>query len=114
MLDESKRGRFRELRRREDDRTLTPEEQEELSLLIQEIENAEAAYLRPATERLDRELKQMEARIQALEALARRKEALVARLKAVLDEVQAERLTIDEELASIADERSSARAALRS
>jgi hypothetical protein len=86
MWDQLKRERFRHLRRREDEGALTPEEQNELALMIEEIENEEAAYLRPATERLDRELERIEARTRALATLARRREALVAQMEAMLSE----------------------------
>jgi len=86
MWDQLKRERFRQLRRREDEGALTPEEQQQLALMTEEIESAEAAYFRPATERLDRELERIEARTRALEGLARRREALVAQREAMLAE----------------------------
>ncbi|MDQ3814801.1 MAG: hypothetical protein M3347_12735 [Armatimonadota bacterium] len=101
MCDEQKRERFQTLRERELEGALTPAEQTELSLLIQEIENAEAAYLGPATERLRREREQLEAQNHALEDLVRRKQALAERLRTVLEESAAERHTIDKELARI-------------
>lgn len=83
---------------------MTEAEQDELRLLIEEIESAEAKYLRPATERLRREREGVEAQNRALQALLHRKEALVARLRTVLAESQAERQAIDEEMARILDE----------
>src|ERR1700737_3541824 len=97
--DESTRERFRELRQREDKGTLTPEEQAELSRLIQQIEDAEAAYLRPATERLRREREAIETQNRALQALLTREEAFVARLETVLATLKAEREAINEEFA---------------
>lgn len=105
MLDPAKRERFQELRRREDEGALAPEEHGELSTLIQEIEDAEAAYLEPATERLARECEILQAQNRELEALVRRKEALRARLESTLANAQAERQAIDEEAARILGKR---------
>jgi hypothetical protein len=58
--------------------------------MVEELENMEAAYLQPATERLRQEQEQLEAETCALEALIRRKEALAGRVKALV-ESQAER-----------------------
>jgi hypothetical protein len=101
MWEQSKRDRFQWLRDREEAGTLHDTEKQELQGLIQEIEDAEAEYLAPATERMSQERKTIEAQNQALEALATRKEALLARLKAVVEEVNAERQAIDEEVARI-------------
>jgi hypothetical protein len=103
--DDTRRERFRELRRREDKGALTPEEQTELSRLIQEIEDAEAAYLRPATECLRREREAIEAQNSALQALLDREEALVAHLETVVASLQAERKAINEELVRVTDQR---------
>ena len=52
MWDEQKHARFQALRQRELDGVLTEAEQAELTQMLQEIDSAEAAYLRPATARL--------------------------------------------------------------
>jgi len=92
------RARFRQLRNAQDAGTaLTPDEQAELAALFQHIEDAEAAYLRPANERLRREVAEKEERSRALEMLLRRKQALVERLEIVLAELETERRAIDEE-----------------
>ena len=52
MWHEQQRQRFQALRQRELNGALTSAEQAELALLMQEVEATEAAYLRPATERL--------------------------------------------------------------
>lgn len=101
MWDEQKREQFQTLRKRELEGVLTDAEQVELSQMIQGVESAEAAYLRPATERLRREREQVEVQNRALQALAQRKGTLVARLGSVLAELEAERQAIDEELVRI-------------
>ncbi len=75
MWDEQKRERFQTLRQRELDDTLTEAEQAELSQMIQEIEDAEAAYLRPATERLRCERERIEEQNRELQGLVQREEA---------------------------------------
>jgi hypothetical protein len=101
MLPSPKRERFGELRRKEDEGALTPEERAELSALIHEIEDAEAVYLDPATERLARECETLETQNRELEALLQRKQALRARLETMLTEAQAERQAIEEEVSRI-------------
>lgn len=101
MWDEQKRERFQTLRQRELEDTLTETEQEELSQMIQEIEDAEAVYLRPATERLRRERERIEQQNRELQVLVQREEAIVARLQSVLAETEAERRAIQKERARI-------------
>jgi hypothetical protein len=101
MWDSGKRARFETLREREEDGVLTEAEQAELARMIAEIEDAEAAYLAPAAERLRAERAQIAAKNAALQELIRRKEELVQRLEKMLDEVKAERRAIDEELERI-------------
>jgi hypothetical protein len=79
MWDEKKWGRFQNLRQQELEGTLSKAEQAELSLLTQEIETEEAAYLRPATERLRREREVIEAQNRALQALVRRRRSVAGR-----------------------------------
>lgn len=105
MWDQQRRERFQELRRRELAGALSPEEQGELALLVHELEQQEAAYLGPATERLRREYEVMLAETQALEALAHRKEALIQDLESVLAKTQAERTAIAEEEARLLNRR---------
>ncbi len=99
MWDNQTRTRFEALR--EPGRQLTPVEQAELAVLVKELENAEAAYLKPATERLRRENDCVEKRHLELAQLRKRKEALVERLEHVLAEAQAEERAIETELASV-------------
>src|SRR5437660_12931336 len=105
MLEKNDEERFRVLSRSEEEGTLTEPERAELTLLIQKIEKAEAEYLKPATERLDREHKTMQAQNRTLEALIQRKESLIQRLEATLAEAQAERSAIAQELEHILPER---------
>jgi len=60
MLDETKRQRFQFLHQRESEQLLSEQEREKQSLLIQEIESAEADYLKPAIERLVKERENIE------------------------------------------------------
>jgi len=76
-------------------------EQAELAQLVQELEAAEANYLRPATERLRQQRETLQTQNRALETLALRKEALVLRLRDFLAEAQAERRAIESELAAV-------------
>ena len=107
MLDSAKRERFQALRRKEDAGALGPAEQGELSALIQEIEDAEAVYLGPATERLRRERQAMEVQYGALEALLDREEALVTRLETLMARLEAQQETISQEVAHLGSGRQS-------
>jgi hypothetical protein len=100
MWDDEKRKRFEELR--EPGRQMDAAEQVELAALVKELEDAEAAYLRPATERLRLENDRRAQRNLELAELIKRKEALVERLESVLAEAQAEERAIENELASVA------------
>ncbi|MDA1141741.1 MAG: hypothetical protein O3B01_24520 [Planctomycetota bacterium] len=93
MLDKTKRQRFQYLREREEKECLAEDERKDLAGLIEEIEQAEAAYLEPAIGRMRKENEKAESRLRALEDLARRKEELLKRMKAL----QAERSAIQEE-----------------
>ena len=101
MLEETKRQRFQYLRERESEQFLSDVEREELSLLIQEIEITEAAYLNPATQRLRKDRENIASQNRALESVVLRKELLVKRLQTVLDESQAERKAIQQETVRI-------------
>lgn len=100
VWDEQKRRRFEELR--EPGRQLNAAEQADLAALVKELEDAEEAYLKPATERLRRENDLLQQRNLDLAELIKRKEALVARLENVLGEAQAEERAIETELAAVA------------
>jgi len=84
------RARFRQLRKAQDaGAALSPDEQAELAALFQHIEDAEAAYLRPATERIRAERLALEEQKRNLELLVRRGETLVAHLEVMLADLRA-------------------------
>jgi hypothetical protein len=100
-MGEAERSRFRELRERHREKVLTEAERAELAILEQHVEDAEAAHLAPAVERLRQERETIEAQNRTLERLAIRKEALAQQLRHVLGEAQAERRAIESELAAV-------------
>lgn len=97
MWGDQKRRRFEELRA--PGRHLNAAEQAELEALVKELEDAEAVYLQPATERRRQENDRLAKRNLHLAELVKRKEALVQRLENVLTEAQAEQRAIETELA---------------
>jgi hypothetical protein len=99
MWEEQKRQRLQELRERQSG--LTEAERAELAGLLKELEAAEAAYLRPATERLRAEREILEKQNRTLEVLAHRKEGLLRRLRDFLAEAKAERHAIERELDAV-------------
>lgn len=101
MWEEQKRRRFQQLRQRQDQNVLTKADLDELALLVQELEAAEADYLMPAAEWLRQERETLETQNRTLEVLARRKENLVSRLRDFLSEVQAEQQAIKCELDAV-------------
>jgi len=98
MQDATKRARFESLRQREEEGTLTEAEQAELAQMIEEVERAEAAYLRPATERLRADRAEFTRQNGALQGVLQRKEALVRRLEQTLAEARTERDALEEEV----------------
>jgi D-serine dehydratase len=103
MWDDQKRQRFQELR--EPNRQLNAMEQAELAALVQELEDMEAAYLKPANERLRQETARLEERNRHLESLIKRRKVLAQRLQNTLQEALAEECAIESELASVIAER---------
>lgn len=101
MWEEQKSRRFQELRQRQQEGQLSEAEQAELTLLAKELEDSEAAYLSPATQRLRQDRESLEDQNRSLEALVRRKEDLVRRLQDFLAEAQAERRAIERELNAV-------------
>ena len=95
MLTEAQRRRFRALQQKEDMGTLSPAEQAELQAFVQLVEDEEAVYLRPATERMRQERLRLEEQNNMLQALTRRKERLARRLERVLALSAAEREKIN-------------------
>lgn len=80
---------------------LSEAERAELTLLVQELDAEESAYLAAAAKRLRREREAVEIQNRRLEVLARRREALVRRLGGFLTEAGAERRAIECELAAV-------------
>ena len=103
-LDSAKRARFKFLRQLEEEGALTSTQKTELTQMFEEIESAEAVYLRPATERLRVQRAGIAQRNQALQQLLDRKEALARRLEQTLAEARAEHAAIQEELSRILGE----------
>ena len=101
MWNEEQQQRFQALRTRERQQALNPMEQAELARMIQELEAEEAAYLRPATERIRQESLRLEEQNKALQVLVRRKERLARRLEHVLVLSASEREKINSEVTAI-------------
>ena len=101
MWNDQKQERLQQLRQCELNGALSESEQSELSLLVQELDCAETAVLRAATERLRSERQALESRNRVLQDLLGRRQVLAARMRTVLAETQAERQAIDRELTSV-------------
>jgi hypothetical protein len=101
MSEQQKASRFQELRERHEQGNLNVADQAELANLTRQLEAGEAAYLRPAAERLRKEREAVETQNRALEVLVQRQEALAQRLHAILAEAQTERRAIKSELAAV-------------
>jgi hypothetical protein len=72
-----------------------------LENLIREIEDVEASYLAPATQKLREERLAVDAQNRSFEQLLLRKAALVSRLRDFLADVHAERRAIEVDLAAV-------------
>jgi branched-subunit amino acid aminotransferase/4-amino-4-deoxychorismate lyase len=101
MWDETKRWRFSALRERQRQGALTAEEKVELDELYREIEEMEAVYLRPATERKQQETEKLRAINEMLRDVIQRKEEHLSRTKTTLTQLRAEREELDAELERI-------------
>ena len=101
MWNDEQKQRFQALRTRDRQKELTDAEQAELARMIQELEDEEAAYLRPANQRLEQRNTQMAAQNAALKILVEKEEQLNRYLQEVLQKVSSERQALDAELASI-------------
>jgi hypothetical protein len=98
ILNEQERERFQLLRdRAASGDALSEAEDREVSALMQKIVDAEAAYLGPATERLQGQNRAAEERIRAAEDLIAREERFVQRLTGLVAELEAERDVIQSE-----------------
>jgi hypothetical protein len=107
MFDAEKRSRFRTLHQRQDAGSATADEQAELDKLFTELESGEAAYLIPATERIQQDRERVERQNHKLEELVGRRQAFVERLRGFLVDARREREAIDSELAAVLAEESS-------
>jgi hypothetical protein len=99
MWEERKRERLQQLRERQS--ALNEAERDELAGLLKELEDAEAAYLGPATDHLRAEREIVEKQNRTLELLVRRRENLLHRLGDFLAEAKAERRAIERELDAV-------------
>jgi len=99
MWNEQKRDRFNELRK--PDRQLNSEEQAEVAALAKELEDTEAAYLKPANERLRSKRELLEKQNVQLDRIIERKQALAQRLQRIVAETNAERQAIEHDLATV-------------
>jgi hypothetical protein len=109
MLTEARQGRLDELRRREFAGTLTGDEHAELEVFFAELDAEEAEALRPAMERMDWELRELQAEkklreseIAALQRIAREKEQLLAEARAYAAKLRAKSTALDEEFRRVA------------
>ena len=98
MWDQATRQLFKDLRQRERDRTLTPEEKTRLLSLYREIEDEEKSSLGPATTRKDEEATRLRALNDALRDTIRRKEEHLALMRTTADQWHQEREKLDSEL----------------
>ena len=101
MWSDEQKQRFQALRTRARQQELTAPEQAELAQMIQELEEEEATYLRPATQRLEQRNLQLAAQNVALKTLVEREKRLNRYLQKVLKKVDNERIAISAELTSI-------------
>src|SRR5579862_3603540 len=101
MLTDAQRERFHALQRREEEGALSPTEQAELHAFMQKIEEEEAVYLHPATERIRQERLQIQEQNKALQYLVRRKERLARRLERILALSVSERDKINAQITAI-------------
>jgi hypothetical protein len=84
MWDKTKRQRFHTLCARQRQGPLTATEQAELDGLSRDLEEMEASYLHPATERKRQEAEKLRAINVALRDVIRRRDEHLARMKATL------------------------------
>jgi hypothetical protein len=88
MWNARKRTRFGRLREKQESGTIDATEQAELAAMVEEIENAEAAYLGPANEKLEAECARVEAQNATLQGIIQRKKELIRRLEQIFAEAR--------------------------
>jgi hypothetical protein len=101
MWNDAQKQRFQELRTRERQQKLSETEAVELARMIEELEAQEAAYLRPANQRLEQRNLQLSAQNAALKNLVEREKRLQRYLQKALQKADTEREAIAAELAHI-------------
>lgn len=112
MWTEEKQQLLDRLREKEFAGTLTSNEQEQLEQLFAEIDQEEAEMLRPAMERMDREIEAGKKEIEALEAenamvevILAKREALLARVNEILAQFKAENQALQDEYERVVSHR---------
>src|SRR2546423_5716096 len=101
MWDEERHARFQALRTANRQGSLSEADRAELAGLIRELEDEEAAYLRPASQRLEEEARQLEAHTAPLREILKREKRLAARLERELSAAQKEQDSLRDEKAQI-------------
>ena len=101
MWNDEQKQRFQMLRTRELRQELSGEETVELSRMLHDMEEEEASYLRPATQRLVQRNLQIAGQNDALQTLVEREKRLNRYLLRALKKVDSEREAISTELARI-------------
>ena len=107
MWNDEQKQRFQALRTRDRQKELTIPEQAELARMIQELEEEEAAYLRPANQRLDEKIRRTQEQNRILKSLVRRQQTLIRRMERLLADSQQEQQSINKEVQRILMEQSS-------
>jgi len=97
----SNRRRFEALRKAEADGILTKNERIELDRMITDLEEAEAALLRPAIQRTQEERLRLAEQNTALKGIIRRQKRLAQRLERILAASRSERQNIAAELTQL-------------
>jgi hypothetical protein len=88
MWSEAKQTHFNALRAAERQGTLTAAERTELAALTQELDTLEAAYLTPATARVQQEREALEAQNRQLEELLHEQQTYLAEVRSLVAELQ--------------------------
>jgi predicted nuclease with TOPRIM domain len=85
MWTEEKQTRFDDLWRRKFEGSLAEAEQQDLALLLEELDREEEERLRPAMERMDREIEAGQERLEAIQSENTTLEAIIAKRESLLD-----------------------------
>lgn len=108
MWTDEQRQRYNDLREREHAGTLTDAERVELTTLMQQLNDREAAYLAPANERKAQEVAAMKVAVEQLEAQNRRlreylheRQAFLARVKSLIADIHAEDRLVRERFSDV-------------